>query len=144
MTDRLTPEERSRNMAQIKGSNTGPERAMRSLLHRAGFRFTVNAPNNRTLPGKPDIVLPKYRTVIFVHGCFWHRHANCREATMPKSNTDFWQAKFERNTERDRKNARALRRMGWHVLTVWTCELKRDPDRVLRRISRLLRCRSEK
>lgn len=134
MTDKLTPEQRSWNMAQIKSKDTRPELMVRSMLHRAGYRFTVNGPRNKTLPGKPDIVLPKYRTVLFVHGCFWHRHPNCKDATTPKTNTAFWQEKFDKNTARDRRNQRALKKLGWHVLIVWTCQLEKNPAAVLQKV----------
>jgi len=104
------------------------------MLHRAGYRFRKNV---KELPGKPDIVLPKYKTVIFVHGCFWHRHRGCKDATMPKSNIEFWQNKFDRNVSNDRKHTRQLRRLGWHVLTVWSCELK-NSDKVLAKLQKLL------
>ena len=129
--DTLTPEERSRLMAKIKGKNTKPELAVRSLLHRAGYRFSLH---RKELPGKPDIVLRKYKTVVFVHGCFWHRHKNCKIASMPKSNTAFWQAKFDRNVSNDRKHRRALEELGWNVLVVWECELKKDPAKVLAKL----------
>lgn len=90
---------------------------------RHGHRFTVNGPKNRTLPGRPDIVLPKYRTVIFVHGCFWHRHKGCKGTTTPKTRTDWWEAKFAGNVARDRRNQRSLRKEGWRVIVVWECEL---------------------
>lgn len=134
MADHLTPEKRSWNMAQIKGKNTKPEILVRSMLHRAGYRFSLH---RKDLPGKPDIVLPKYRTVIFVHGCFWHRHKNCKYATTPGTNVEFWQKKFERNVSNDRKHSRELRRLGWHVITVWECQLKK-PDRVFRRLEKAL------
>lgn len=132
--DTLTPEERSKLMAKIRGKNTKPELAVRSLLHRAGYRFSLH---RKDLPGKPDIVLRKYNTVVFVHGCFWHRHKNCKIASTPKSNVEFWQAKFDRNVSNDRKHTRQLRKMGWHVLTVWECELKK-PERVLAKLQRNL------
>ena len=135
MADTLTIEERSRLMAKIKGKNTGPERAVRSLLHRAGYRFRIHVPE---LPGKPDVVLPKYGTVVFVHGCFWHRHKNCKVATMPKSHRKFWADKFARNVANDRKHLRQLRRLGWKVATVWACQLK-HPERVRDRIEKVLR-----
>jgi len=118
--DHLTPEKRSWNMSRIRGKDTKPEVLVRSMLHRAGYRFRKNV---STLPGKPDIVLPKYRTVIFVHGCFWHRHKGCKDATTPKSNKAFWRKKFERNVSNDRKHARELRKLGWKVVTVWSCQL---------------------
>lgn len=134
MTDTLTPEQRSWNMSRIKGKDTKPEVLVRSMLHRAGYRFRKNV---KDLPGKPDIVLPRYKTVIFVHGCFWHRHKGCKEATTPKSNIEFWQKKFERNVANDKKHARQLRSLGWRVLTVWSCELK-APEKVLHRLENAL------
>jgi len=125
MTDHLTEARRSWNMAQIKGKDTKPEIQLRSLLHRAGYRFTVNAPNNKKLPGRPDIILPRYRTIIFVHGCFWHRHAGCKQATTPKTRTEFWQDKFARNVARDKRNIEQLKDLGWNVIVVWECEVKR-------------------
>ena len=133
--DTLTPEERSRLMAKIKGKNTKPELAVRSLLHRAGYRFSLH---RKELPGKPDIVLRKYKTVVFVHGCFWHRHKNCKTASMPKSNTAFWQAKFDRNVSNDRKHRHALEKLGWNVIVVWECELKKDPAKVLAKLQKSL------
>ncbi|MEO0453639.1 MAG: very short patch repair endonuclease [Verrucomicrobiota bacterium] len=124
MIDRISEEHRSWNMSRIKSKNTKPEIKVRSMLHRMGYRFTVNGPLNKKLPGKPDIVLPKYNTVIFVHGCFWHRHRGCKEATTPKTRTDFWLDKFEKNTRRDKANQRALRKQGWKVLIVWECQIK--------------------
>lgn len=126
MVDRLTPEHRSWNMSRIRGKNTRPEIAVRSLLHRLGYRFTVNGPKNRALSGRPDIVLPKFRTVVFVHGCYWHRHPNCRYAYTPKSRVAFWKKKFRENVERDAVNTRRLRREGWKVIVVWECELKNE------------------
>lgn len=121
MTDTLSPEARSERMSRIRGTNTAPERALRSALHRLGVRFRLHAKN---LPGRPDIVLPKHHVVILVHGCFWHRHAGCPIATTPKSNTPFWLEKFARNVRRDARNARALRAAGWRVYTCWECRLK--------------------
>ena len=134
MTDTLTPLERSRLMAKIKGKNTGPERAVRALLHRAGYRFRLHV---RNLPGTPDVVLPRHRTVVFVHGCFWHRHPMCKTASTPKSHRKFWADKFARNVANDRKHRRQLRRLGWRVITIWDCQL-RHPERVLARINKIL------
>lgn len=134
VTDTLSKAERSRNMAKIRGKDTGPERQVRSLLHRAGYRFRLNV---SALPGKPDIVLPKYKAVVFVHGCFWHRHKGCKEATTPKSHRKFWAEKFARNVANDKKHVRRLRRLGWRVLVVWECQLKR-PERVQARLRRFL------
>jgi len=120
MPDVLTPTQRSAVMSRIRGKDTKPELFVRSQLHRSGFRFRVNV---RSLPGTPDIVLPRYRTVIFVHGCFWHRHKRCKYATTPSTRRDFWLAKFAANTERDRRNVAALRRLGWSVVTLWECRI---------------------
>lgn len=128
MADILTPEKRSWNMSCIKGKNTKPEVLLRSLLHQAGFRFRIHASN---LPGKPDIVLPRYNTVIFVNGCFWHRHENCKYAYNPKSRQDFWQEKFARTVQRDQEKTEKLIKDGWQVHTVWECELKNDPESVI-------------
>lgn len=121
MTDRLTPEARSWNMSRIGAKNTAPEKVVRSLLHRMGYRFRLHS---ERLPGKPDIVLPKFRSVIFVHGCYWHRHRDCPYAYTPKSRVDFWDEKFAANVARDVRTKRALRVLGWNVLTVWECETK--------------------
>lgn len=122
MTDTLSAAARSALMSRIRGANTKPEIVVRSLLHRMGFRFRLH---RRDLPGSPDIVLPRHATVVFVHGCFWHRHARCKGATTPKSRVDFWQAKFAKNVERDKRNRRDLRRLGWKVVVVWECDLKK-------------------
>lgn len=108
-------------MSMIKGSDTKPERAVRSMLHQMGFRFRLN---RKDLPGKPDIVLPKYKTVIFVHGCFWHRHQGCKFAYTPKSRVDFWNKKFAENMNRDRKTTSELQKKGWKVLIIWECQTK--------------------
>lgn len=124
MADIFTPEKRSAVMAAIRGHNTKPELVVRSMLHRAGFRFTVNGPNNKHLPGKPDVVLAKYRTVVFVHGCFWHGHDDCSDFRLPKTRRDWWQQKISGNKERDARTIQALRKMGWHVVTIWACAVK--------------------
>lgn len=128
MTDTLSAERRSWNMSRIGNRNTAPEIRMRSLLHRAGFRFRLHA---QGLPGKPDIVLRRYKTVVFVHGCFWHRHGGCKNATTPSTRPDFWQSKFNATIERDRRNTFELIAMGWRVLTVWECELEKKPEQVI-------------
>ena len=117
--DHLTPEKRSWNMSRIKSKDTTPERIVRSFLHRNGFRFRLHA---KDLPGKPDIVLPKYKTVIEVRGCFWHRHPGCKSATNPSSNVDFWQKKFAANVSRDERTEQELKKLGWNVIVVWECE----------------------
>ncbi|MBK1878187.1 very short patch repair endonuclease [Pelagicoccus mobilis] len=124
MTDKISKARRSWVMSRVSGKHTKPERLVRSLLHRLGYRFTVNGPKNKTLPGRPDIVLPSRKAVIFVHGCFWHRHPGCKTATTPKSNVAYWQAKFERNVKRDQEAEKSLQEAGWHVITVWECQLK--------------------
>jgi len=136
MVDTISEAHRSWNMSRIKGRNTGPELRLRSLLHRAGFRFRLHV---KDLPGKPDIVLPKYRTAIFVHGCFWHRHEGCRNATTPSTRAEFWQEKFDGNVKRDRRNMAALKTAGWAVITVWECDLKADADRIVQQISTEIR-----
>lgn len=118
--DFLSPAERSERMARIRGTDTQPELALRKELHRTGLRYRLHA---RNLPGKPDLVLPRHRAVVFVHGCFWHRHVGCAIAKTPKSNTAFWQEKFTRNVTRDRLVAQKLRADGWRVFVVWECEL---------------------
>lgn len=128
----LSKRRRSWNMSRIRGADTQPEKSVRSLLHRMGCRFRLH---RRDLPGTPDIVLPKHRTVVFVHGCFWHRHAACKYAYTPKSRIAFWQKKFKENCERDRRHNRQLRRRGWHVVTVWECDVQRL-DRLQRRLER--------
>lgn len=122
MSDVLSPAQRHRNMAAIHSTSTMPELKLRHTLWHLGFRYRVN---DKRLPGKPDIVLPKYHTVIFVHGCFWHGHKDCLNYTTPKTNTDFWKAKIERNRQRDQVTWRQLEAKGWCVLIVWECELKK-------------------
>lgn len=124
MTDIVDPSTRSRMMSGIRGKNTRPEIIVRQALHRAGFRFRLH---RKDLPGKPDIVLPKYHAVIFVHGCFWHGH-DCRYFKVPKTRTDFWLSKIIANTRRDRIQEDALRSAGWSVFTVWECELRDKTD----------------
>jgi len=130
LVDTLTKEKRSWNMGRVRNKDTKPELQVRSLLHRNGFRFRLHKSD---LPGKPDIVLVKYRTVIFVHGCFWHRHEGCQDTTTPKTRTSFWKNKFRDNTERDKRTTKALRAAGWKVIVVWECETKK-PDVLLKRL----------
>ena len=120
MMDILSEEKRSWNMSRIKGKDTRPEKTVRSILHKNGFRFRLN---RKDLPGKPDIVLPKYKSVIMVHGCFWHQHKNCKYATVPKSNTAFWISKLDGNVKRDKKNISALKRLGYRVIVMWECQI---------------------
>lgn len=119
--DKISPEKRSWLMSRIKGKDTSPEIRVRSLLHRLGFRFRIQ---RRDLPGKPDIVLPKYRTIIFVHGCFWHQHQGCKHSHIPQSNVSYWESKLSRNVLRDIKNKQALEQLGWKVVVIWECETK--------------------
>ena len=124
MGERVTPEQRSRNMARVKNKNTAPEIIVRKTLHRLGYRFRLH---RRDLPGNPDIVLPRYRTVIFVHGCFWHGHPGCARASRPQTNTEFWNAKLDKNLRRDREAQDKLKALDWRVLVIWQCETKDLP-----------------
>ena len=117
---------RSRIMAAVRGRDTAPEIRVRRCLHAMGYRFRLH---RRDLPGTPDIVLPRHRTCIFVHGCFWHRHPGCRKTTTPKRNTEFWNEKFARNVARDEANGRDLMSAGWNVVILWECETE-DPERL--------------
>lgn len=128
MPDTLTPQARSERMSRVRAKDSKPEMQLRRLVHGLGFRYRLHA---RDLPGKPDLVLPRWRAVIFMHGCFWHRHPGCALARLPKSKLDFWQTKLEANRQRDRLNQQRLRELGWRVLVVWECELK-HLDRVAR------------
>lgn len=119
--DVLTPEQRQKNMSRIRGKETKPEIIVRKYLFSRGVRYRKN---DRRLPGHPDIVFPKYHTVVFVNGCFWHGHENCRYYRLPKTNTVFWRNKIERNKERDREIITRLESLGWKVIIVWECEIK--------------------
>jgi DNA mismatch endonuclease (patch repair protein) len=123
MADRHTAAQRSFNMSRIRSKNTKPEMLLRGKLFAAGFRYRLNVKN---LPGKPDLVLKKYKTVVFVHGCFWHGHEHCRYFVTPKTRTEFWIEKINGNIRRDLDNERKLLAAGWQVLTVWECELKKS------------------
>lgn len=112
-------------MSRIKGRDTWPEKKVRSILHKMGYRYQLH---RKDLPGKPDITLVKYKTVIFIHGCFWHRHQGCKYCYTPKSNKEFWLDKFNKNIERDKKNTHALEQMGWQVLIIWECETRNDDN----------------
>lgn len=122
MADVHTPEQRSYNMSRIRGKNTKPEELVRKYLFSQGFRYRKN---DARLPGKPDIVLPKYKTVIFVNGCFWHAHEGCKYFVWPKNNADFWKKKIKGNIQRDNSNYRLLAHQGWKIIVVWECELKK-------------------
>ncbi len=121
MPDNLTTEQRKKAMSSVRQQDTKPEKLVRSILHRLGFRFRKNV---SSIAGKPDIVLPKYKTIIFVHGCFWHQHKNCRKAARPTSNIEFWNTKLDKNVKRDKQTVKELKSLGWKVVTVWTCEMK--------------------
>lgn len=123
MADVHSPETRSFNMSQIKGKNTKPEEQVRKYLFSRGYRYRKNVSN---LPGKPDIVLPKYKTCIFVNGCFWHKHEGCKYFVWPKNNAEFWKKKITGNVERDLRQQNELRSLGWNVVVIWECELKKD------------------
>lgn len=134
MADIMSPEKRSALMSRIRGRDTTPEKRVRQLLWRAGFRYRLH---RKDLPGRPDIVFPGLRKAIFVHGCFWHLHPGCQNVRVPKSRQDFWLPKLKENRERDLRNQRLLKEMGWDVLVVWECELS-DPDSLLARIREFL------
>ncbi len=136
--DLFSPPQRSEIMSKIRSKNTKPEMIVRGWLHRHGFRFRLH---RKDLSGKPDIVLPKYRTVIFVNGCFWHQHPGCRRAVLPKSNQDFWMPKLQGNVERFARNVAELEKAGWTVVVIWECETK--PEHVLaQKLEKLLEGRS--
>lgn len=131
-----TTPQRSRMMAAIRGKNTKPELMLRSALFKAGFRYRLHA---RNLPGSPDLVFQKYQAVLFVHGCFWHRHEGCRFTTSPKTNSDFWERKFDGNVSRDARNVALLREQGWRVVVVWECALKTSVDKTAHAVGIWLR-----
>lgn len=134
MTDHVSPEQRSLIMAAVRSRDTQPEMAVRKIVHRLGYRYRLH---DSTLPGSPDLVFPSRSKVVFVHGCFWHRHPKCKYATCPKTQVHFWQAKFCANVSRDRRIRRELKKLGWTVLTVWQCELKR-PSKLTERLDDFL------
>lgn len=133
MVDTLSPAQRSERMSRIRSKDSKPEVGLRRALHRHGLRFRLH---RKDLPGKPDIVLPKYRTAIFVHGCFWHGHEGCKVANTPKSNTEFWTKKFKANKERDRLSIENLKSLDWNVITVWECEIN-TPSKLIQVASEL-------
>jgi len=132
--DHVDANTRSRIMRAVRSTDTQPELAVRKIVHALGFRYRLH---DTALPGKPDLVFPSRHKVLFVHGCFWHRHKGCRYTTSPKTHKAFWNAKFEANVRRDRSAARKLRRLGWGVMTVWQCQLKR-PERLGERLYEFL------
>lgn len=131
MSDVHSKEIRSYNMSRIRSKNTKPEELVRKYLFAHGFRYRKNDPR---LPGKPDIVLPMYRTVVFVNGCFWHHHEGCRYFRWPENNAEFWKEKIDRNMERDRRNVRLLEEAGWRIIVVWECELKKNKEETLQEL----------
>ena len=132
--DTLTPEERSALMSRIRGVNTKPELIVRRALHAQGYRFRLYG---RGLPGRPDLVFRKRRMVVFVHGCFWHRHDGCAKSRLPKTRRDYWRDKFEGNVQRDKRNAQRLAEDGWRVFVVWECEVEKD-DALIERLTEFL------
>jgi DNA mismatch endonuclease, patch repair protein len=134
--DNMTKRQRSWTMSRIRSAETNPERSLRSILHREGCRFRKNV---KGLPGRPDIVFAKYRTVVFVNGCFWHHHPCCCKAVIPKSNERYWTQKLENNVLRDKLNNELLLGLGWKVITIWECEFRKDPESVLSRIRAMFR-----
>lgn len=135
MSDKLTPERRSWNMSRIKGKDTKIEVEVRKYLFSKGYRFRKN---DKRYPGKPDIVLPKYHVAIFVHGCFWHRHERCKDATTPKTRTEFWLEKFDKNVKNDQIKQEKLRKLGWKVIVIWECELKRSFQETMDKVEKEL------
>lgn len=135
MSDKLTPEKRSWNMSRIKGKDTKIEVEVRKYLFSKGYRFRKN---DKRYPGKPDIVLPKYHVAIFVHGCFWHRHEGCKDATTPKTRTEFWLEKFDKNVKNDQIKQEKLRELGWKVIVIWECELKRSFQEAMDKVEKEL------
>ncbi len=142
MADVLTADQRHRCMSRVRSKDTKPEILLRKALWKNGFRYRVNI---TSLPGSPDIVLPKYRTVIFIHGCFWHGHKNCKNASIPKTNTEFWEAKISRNQQRDQEVWRQLEAKDWCVIIVWECELKKAViDETIIRVEAEIRLNGER
>jgi len=121
--DRLTKEERSRNMSKIRSKNTLPEIRIRKALWQMGYRYRLHY---KLLPGKPDIVIIKYKIAIFINGCFWHRHKNCIEASFPKTNSDYWETKISKNIERDKRNQKEIKKLGWKTIVIWECMVKKE------------------
>ncbi len=133
--DRYSPEKRSALMAKIGGKNTKPELIVRRTAHAMGYRFRLH---RKDLPGRPDLIFPKYHLALFVHGCFWHRHHGCKKCTTPATRTDFWKAKFKANVERDERVRRELEALGWRVEVIWECETK-NPSQIEMRLKQVLK-----
>lgn len=142
MADVFSREKRSEVMSKIKGKNTKPELIVRKFLHSRGFRFRLH---NKSLPGSPDIKLAKYNTVIFVHGCFWHSHADCRDGRTPKSNSYYWKQKLEKNILRDTESIARLKALGWSVIVIWACEVtSKNADSILNQLSKQIKSTKDK
>lgn len=133
--DKWSKEKRSEVMSHIRSKNTKPEMMVRSALHKLGYRYSLH---RKELPGQPDLTLPKYNSVIFINGCFWHQHRKCRNGHIPKTRTEYWRNKFDKNVERDRRSYRELRKCGWNVIIVWECEIKNDLHSVIKNIIKKL------
>jgi DNA mismatch endonuclease (patch repair protein) len=136
MTDTLTKKQRSEAMSKIRSRDTKPEWILRCGLHRLGFRYRIK---NSQLPGQPDLIFPKFRAAVFVHGCYWHRHPGCKDASIPKTNVNFWTRKFAENVERDRRMKQKLENRGWRIMVVWECELSRQTVETIQRVAYWLR-----
>jgi len=135
MVDHISKIKRSWNMSRIRSVNTKPEIIVRSILHKMGYRFRLH---QKKLPGKPDIVLPKYKIVILVHGCFWHRHNNCKRCTIPTTNQEYWLPKFERNIAKDKMNRKNLIKAGYIPIIIWECEIKK-PEKLSKKIDKIIK-----
>lgn len=140
VADTLSPNERSKRMSLIRGKDSSPELKLRRLVHGMGFRYRLHV---KDLPGKPDLAFPSRRAVIFMHGCFWHRHPGCKLARLPKSKLDFWRPKLEGNRERDLRNQEMLKKLGWHVLVIWECEME-NIEKVSNKVREFLQGREGK
>lgn len=134
--DIWSKQKRSDVMSKIRSKDTKPEKILRSKLFKEGFRFRVH---KKDLPGKPDIVLPKYNTIIFVHGCFWHYHKDCREGRIPDTNSKFWKEKLYKNVEKDKKHQEACKKLGWKVLVIWECEIEKELSSIMKLIKTTLK-----
>ncbi len=133
--DIWTKEKRSEVMSRIRSKNTKPEKILRSLLHKQGYRFRIH---RKDLPGKPDIIFPSKKIAIYVHGCFWHFHNDCPEGKIPKTNSQFWELKFDKNIKRDKKHLREMHRNKWKTLVVWECQIEKRPEHILKKIIKTL------